>query len=1254
MKARLSSQPRRHLLSVLVAASVLITAVLAIVINLATSLVPESWQKWRFYPLLVLAAAVSLVLVAALLAIAIQRKSEHVDESGQCSPLAETPWMIPVRTRAFIRRPEIVDHILSVLAAPVDPMSPLLIALIGAGGFGKTTIAQEIGRLPQVRRRYPGGLLWITVGNASGPDLASRIGFLAEQLGAERLAEPDPDQAGIRLAAILSRCRPSLLIIDDVWTKDQLFPFLHGGLSCTRLITTRVADIIPAAGIRISVDEMSIAQSAELLMAGSSYISMNIVEPLLRVTGRWPLLLAMISGLMADLIVEGSSTADAIATYLSMLNKSGPAGLDQLSSDGGKENLVAATMEASLSRLTPDYRERFVELGIFPREIEIPRNAITRLWHATAGMQPEDADALCHRLFALSLLSSYKINSARVHDVVRSYLRSRDKFVLAKTNNKFIDEARLLLEAGRAYPRETPMTSWWLLPENETYLWENLVFHLKEAGRMQELVRTVQDLRWIRRRIQRGSTVDAEADLNYSDQAKARTLRSQLASYSHLLRPVGGSRDVTTGLANYVGRPLALDLDIKTLLEEREAGCLRPLWAVPEISATPATRVFGAHSESMNTVAVSPDGTWICAGSQDGSICIWNRATGSLRYKLLANDSPISAVDFSPDGTWLASGSADGAVRIWNPQSGELRGVLSGHKDRVTAVRFFGDNNSVATVSYDGTMRIWGIADCVEHQVWFLEGLLQRAIRKMGRLASYEPRTAALSALALAPDNSWIAVGTFSQGIRIIDVRTGKICSPVEGKREVLDALAVSPDGSKLAAGWGTGYPRYGGSPLSIYDLTGDSPSTDYWGHEGSIGCIQFSPDGQWIATAGQDATVRLWNSSTGLNYATLRDIARGISDLAVSPDGQWLVTACWDGTVRILRVVGDVEKYQNKSPNFLVLATSPDDTWVAASGNGISEIRRLPTGKILSSFEAWGDAMIADPRGRWLAAAHHQLVLIVPLRKGLRPLRLTHNGSVRTMATAADGSWIAAAGEDSTIRVWNVPTGEILAVLHGHTDRIAQICLIPGTTSIASASMDGTVRIWDVNGAADCVILEGHGSWVTALAVSPDSTWLASGSDDKTARIWNLRDYTLRTILRGHSDNVRELASAPDGAWVASGGFDNTVRIWDTLDGTSRKVLRGHTKWIQSIAVSPNGQWIATSGWDYTLRVWDVNTGSCDASFRSEDLIRACSWLSNGRILAAAGRSGIYLWSYLCPKLCDPGAGQNRDASESEGKLGG
>jgi WD40 repeat protein len=1233
MNARPSSRPRRRLVSVLIAASVLITAVLAIATNLVTNLVPESWQKWRYYPLLVVAATVLLALVAALLAIAIQRKSKYIDEPGQRLSLTEAPWMIPVQTRAFIRRPEIVDRVLSALAAPVDPMASRLIALVGAGGFGKTTIAQEIGRLPQVRRQFPGGLLWITIGNASGPDLASRIGFLAEQLGAERLAESDPHQAGMRLAVILSRCRPSLLIIDDVWTKDQLSPFLHGGLSCTRLITTRVAGIIPAAGIRISVDKMSMTQSAALLTAGSTNIPVNIVEPLLRITGRWPLLLAVISGLMADLIASGSSAEDAVTTYLSMLKKSGPAGLDQFTSDSSKERLVAATMEASLSRLTPDHRQRLFELGIFPGEIEIPRSAIVRLWHATAGMQPEDADALCHRLFALSLLSSYKVSSARLHDVIRAYLRSQSKGDLATINARFIGEARQLLEEKGAHSLGAAISSWWLLPEGEGYLWEYLAFHLSEAGRMQELIQTVQDLRWVRKRIQRGGPVDAEADLSYSGQAKARMLRSRLAGHSHLLRPVGGSRDVTTGLVNYVGRPLALDLDMKALLETREAGCLRPRWAVPETSASPITRVFGAHSESMNTVAVSPDGTWICTGGQDGSICIWSTATGTLKHTLLVDDWPISAIDVSPDGAWLAAGSGNGTVRLWNPQSGELRGTLTGHKGRVAAVRIFSDNDSVATVSHDGTMRIWRAADCTTHRVWFLESFLQRVIRKIGRLAKHEPRTSALNTLALAPDNSWIAVGTYSQGIRILDARTGKICSPIKGKREVLNALAVSPDGSKLAAGWGTGYPHYGGSPLSIYDLTDDSCSSDYWAHEGSIDAIQFSPDGQWIATGGQDGTVRLWNSRTGQDYATLRSKARGVSDLAVSPDGQWLVAACWDGTARILQTAGNVKNFQGESPEFLVLVTSPDDTWIAVGGSGISEIRRLSTGKVVSSFEAWGDAMVVDPRGRWLAAANHNLILIIPLRKGVRGARLSHDGTVRTMAAAADGSWVAAAGHHSTIPVWDVLTGETRAVLHGHTDRIAEICLIPGTTSIASASMDGTVRIWDINNSGECVALEGHRSWVTALAVSPDSTWLASGSDDETIRIWNLRDYTLRTILRGHSYNVRELAASPDSTWVASGGFDHTVRIWDVSSGASRQVLRGHTAWVQSVAVSPDGQWIATSGWDNTLRVWDVRTGSCDASFRSEGLIRVCSWLSDGRTLAAAGSSGVYLWSYLGPR---------------------
>jgi WD40 repeat protein len=355
-----------------------------------------------------------------------------------------------------------------------------------------------------------------------------------------------------------------------------------------------------------------------------------------------------------------------------------------------------------------------------------------------------------------------------------------------------------------------------------------------------------------------------------------------------------------------------------------------------------------------------------------------------------------------------------------------------------------------------------------------------------------------------------------------------------------------------------------------------------------------------------------------------------------------WIATACWDGTARILRVSDDVGGDPNRYPSLHAIAISADDRWLAASGEKRTELRQLPTGKVAYSLEGGDEVIAIDPRGTWFAISVYGSIKVLPLRQGAKPLTLTQSAaSVRTLATATDGSWLAAAGGmlhgNYVIRVWDTRTGKIRKTFQGHTDRIAELRWIPGTTLIASAGMDETVRIWDLNGVQDSVTLSGHKAWVTALAVSPDATWLASGSDDDTIRVWNVSDYSLRTVLSGHSDHVRELASSPDGTWLASGSFDDTVRIWDSSSGETQKVLRGHSEWIQSIAISPDGQWVATSGWDNTLRVWNVNTGSCDASFRSEGLIRDCSWLSDGRTLAAAGTSGLYLWSYLAPKRKKP-----------------
>jgi WD40 repeat protein len=128
---------------------------------------------------------------------------------------------------------------------------------------------------------------------------------------------------------------------------------------------------------------------------------------------------------------------------------------------------------------------------------------------------------------------------------------------------------------------------------------------------------------------------------------------------------------------------------------------------VNTVIQNPAYRTLEGHSTRVCAVAVSPDGRLLTSGLVDGTIRLWDPATGAVRRTLEGHSSMACAVAFSPDGSLLASGSSDGTVRLWDPATGAMRHTLEGHSDLVCAVAFSPYGRLLASGLEDGTIRLW-------------------------------------------------------------------------------------------------------------------------------------------------------------------------------------------------------------------------------------------------------------------------------------------------------------------------------------------------------------------------------------------------------------------------------------------------------------------------------------------------------------------------------------------------------------------
>lgn len=234
------------------------------------------------------------------------------------------------------------------------------------------------------------------------------------------------------------------------------------------------------------------------------------------------------------------------------------------------------------------------------------------------------------------------------------------------------------------------------------------------------------------------------------------------------------------------------------------------------------------------------------------------------------------------------------------------------------------------------------------------------------------------------------------------------------------------------------------------------------------------------------------------------------------------------------------------------------------------------------------------------------------------------HNGTVNSVAYCPDGSRIAAASADSTLRILDARTGEQILALQGHSDGVNSVAYSHDGARIVTASEDCTLRVWDALSGNHLLTLKGHLDSANSAVFSPDGSKIASTARDNTVRIWDSQTGKHLFVLEGHKDWGWVVAFSPDGLCIASAGEDRVLRLWDLSTRKPTLALQGHLGTINAVAFSPNGSCIVTVSTEGSLRIWDTQTGEILNSFQDiQDAERAVVYSPDGAYIASAASNG-------------------------------
>jgi WD40 repeat protein/serine/threonine protein kinase len=307
----------------------------------------------------------------------------------------------------------------------------------------------------------------------------------------------------------------------------------------------------------------------------------------------------------------------------------------------------------------------------------------------------------------------------------------------------------------------------------------------------------------------------------------------------------------------------------------------------------------------------------------------------------------------------------------------------------------------------------------------------------------------------------------------------------------------------------------------SIWDSATGPETLTLKGHSSAVNSVTFSPNGELLASASHDRTVKVWDTDTGQMMLTLKGHSSEVNCAVFSPDGKRLASA--SGTPGGGEVI----------------------EWDLATGR---EMLRLN-----------GHSSVAfSPDGMWLASASgtrgEGTVSVWDSVMERKALTLTgHTGTVLCATYSLDGARLASASSDKTVKVWDTATGQETLAINAHKHFVLSVSFSPAGERLASASRDKTVKVWDAATGQKRLTLIGHTGIVTSVVFSPDGTRLASSSRDKTVKIWDAATGQATLTLDGHSGDVNSVAFSPDGTRLASASRDNTVRLWEARSAAKR-----------------------------------------------------------------------------------------------------
>lgn len=990
----------------------------------------------------------------------------------------------------YVPRPEQMDELRHAVIGDGDRRHVALTALRGMGGVGKSVLASALCRDALVQAAFPDGAFWVTIGRKP-TNLVAQMRSIGRVFG-DRPENYETIETGATRMRQVLREKAALIVLDDVWDRQHVEPFLTSENQCRTLVTSRDRAIglsLGAAEVRLGT--FARKQAVQVLQEWAGYSDPAFFE-IAECVGD----LALALKLAGARLREGMKAVDWLARLRSspLLAKLG-------SRARSPQDDLTACFDLSLEGYSPDEQNLYFALGIFPEDLRVSSQVVFRLWRQLSpSMSANECNELLDDFARMELLDIDGARAFGMHDLLHDYA-----FARLNENHKFIHEK--LLDSYRG------MQQGWWDAEDDGYFFQHAAHHFAGCCRQRQFNTLLLDFRWLYAKLKATNPAALMEDFDsVQESADHRLVQSTIRLCAHVL-----IRDHEQLTSQLIGRlvdeksPSVVGL-LSNAAQYAQRPYLRPIIRTLNSANGPFLRTLPGHEAGVSSVILTPNDRLAISASYDGTIKIWDWERGIELRTLIGHARQVNSIVVTPDGKRLISGSSDYRLKLWDLETGLVIRTLSKHSSPVVGVAVDGTGTQAYSASLDGRAYAWNLEDGA-----VLEGqetpdddpveLVVPANRK-GDL----PQAPAMPFYGRAWACS-VARSNLSLSRRVAVSKDGMI---VIGDDPSF-ATAISGDGRRaVVVSWIDG--------LELRDLTGRTPNHIFPGHPSYVYAVTMTHDGKRAITAHDDNRLRVWDMETSKSERAVRRESRSTL-LALLPASRRAISASPGGAIRIWSLRKGLALRS-------LLPTRDPFLCIVPSRTGL----RL-------TLVSWKLKLIGKDRlfGLPLPGC---LALCARLLVFHRPQSKYGHRMISVAAATPGGAKIVFSSNEPRWSVFNSLTGKVQPSLGQHRTSITALGVSANGRIVVSGSQDGSIKVWDLRTRKELLALGGHASGVSCVSISSNGRWaVSSGFTDHTVKVWGVPTGHLAASFTTDCA-IHSCALSRSARWVAASDVSGQIHF--------------------------------------------------------------------------------------------------------------